>query len=101
MDRFDDLTRRIHRALQTPRQLRREQETRWKRRQELLPDYRARELLHDARGLFTPAEELTKMDALLARHSRLVGEWRRKYPRLELDLRAARRELEQKIKAEQ
>jgi hypothetical protein len=67
----------------------------------LLPDYRARELLHDARGLFTPAEELTKMDALLARHSRLVGEWRRKYPRLELDLRAARRELEQKIKAEQ
>ncbi len=101
MDRFDDLTRRLHRALQTPRQLRREQETRWKRRQALLPDYRARELLHDARGLFTPAEELTKMDALLARHSRLVGEWRHKYPRLELDLRAARRELEQKIKAEQ
>ena len=100
MDRFDDLTRRIGRALKTPRQARAEQQARWERRQAFLPDYRARDVLFDSRGLFTPADELSKMDVLLARHGRLVTEWRSKYPRLVIDLRAARRDLEEKIRAE-
>lgn len=100
MERFDDLTRRISRALKTPGQVRAEQRARWERRQAILPEYRARDLLHDSRGLFTPADELSKMDVLLARHGRLVTEWRSKYPPMVIDLRAARRELEAKIRTE-
>lgn len=102
MDRFDsfDFGARIRRALKTPRQIRAEQRARWERRQAFLPEYRARDLLFDSRGLFTPADELSKMDVLLARHGRLVTQWRSAYPRLVIDLRAARRELEEKIRSE-
>lgn len=100
MDRFDDITRRVSRALKTPRRLRAEQQERWEERKKFLPTYRARELLHDSRGLFTPKDELSKMDVHLARHGRLETQWRSKYPRLVIDVRAARRDLEEKIRAE-
>ena len=99
MERFD-LGPRIRRALTTPRQRRDEQRARWERRQAFLPEFRARDGLFDSRGLFSPADELSKMDVLLARHGRLVTQWRSAYPRLVIDLRAARRELEEKIRAE-
>lgn len=100
MERFDHLTRRISRALKTPGQIRADERAQWERRQARLPEYRARDLLYDSRGLFTPADELSRMDAFLARHGRLVTDWQRKSPKLVIDLRAARRELEQQIRTE-
>lgn len=100
MERFDDLTRRISRALKTPGQVRADERAQWERRQARLPEYCARDLLYDSRGLFTPADELSRMDAFLARHGRLVTDWQRKSPKLVIDLRAARRELEQQIRTE-
>lgn len=100
MDRSWDVVERVSRALRTPRQVRQAQRESWERRQGFLPEYHARELLEDSRGLFTPKDELSKMDGFLARHGRMETNWRSKYPRLVIDVRSARRELEAKIRAE-
>lgn len=100
MDRSWDVVGRVSRALRTPRQVRHAQRESWERRQGFLPQYHARELLDDSRGLFTPKDELSKMDGFLARHGRLETNWRSKYPRLVIDVRSARRDLEAKIRAE-